>query len=59
MLDGFSASKFVFCVASCSSDSRVVRERASASEAVDSGLVASQVKPMTVKLVFTASLLDV
>ena len=35
---------------------RVVR--ASASGAVDSGLILSQVKPITLKLVFTASLLD-
>ena len=40
-----------------SSDGRVVR--ASASGAVHSGLIPSQVKPMTLKLVFTASLLDV
>ena len=39
-----------------SSDGRVVR--ASASGAVDSGLIPSRVKPMTLKLVFTASLLD-
>ena len=32
--------------------------RASASGAVDFGLIPSQVKPMTVKLLFTASLLD-
>ena len=32
--------------------------RASASGAVDSGLISSRVKPMTLKLVFTASLLD-
>ena len=38
-------------------DIRVVR--ASASGAVDSGLISSRVKPMTLKLVFTASLLDV
>ena len=35
---------------------RVVR--ASASAAVDLGLISSRVKPMTLKLVFTASLLD-
>ena len=40
-----------------SSDGRV--DRASASEAVDSGSIPSRVKPMTLKLVFTASLLDV
>ena len=40
----------------CSSDDRVVR--ASASGVVDSGLIPSRVKPMTLKLVFTASLLD-
>ena len=39
-----------------SSDGRVVRS--SASVAVDSGLIPSRVKPMTLKLVFTASLLD-
>ena len=39
------------------SDIRVVR--ASASMAVDSGLILNRVKPMTLKLVFTASLLDV
>ena len=32
--------------------------RASASGVVDSGLIPSRVKPMTIKLVFTASLLD-
>ena len=32
--------------------------RASASGAVDLGLIPNQVKPMTVKLIFTASLLD-
>ena len=32
--------------------------RASTSGAVDLGLIPSRVKPMTVKLVFTASLLD-
>ena len=32
--------------------------RASVSGAVDSGLISSRVKPMTLKLVFTASLLD-
>ena len=32
--------------------------RASASGAVDSRLIPSRVKPMTLKLVFTASLLD-
>ena len=40
-----------------SSDGRVVR--ASASGAVDSGVMTSRVKPMTLKLVFTAALLDV
>ena len=39
-----------------SSDGRVIR--ASASGAVDLGLIPSLVKPMTLKLVFTASLLD-
>ena len=33
--------------------------RTSASEAVDSSLIPSRVKPMTLKLVFTAFLLDV
>ena len=33
--------------------------RASASGSVDLGLIPSRVKPMTLKLVFTASLLDV
>ena len=33
-------------------------DRASASGNVDAGLVPSQVKPMTLKLIFTASLLD-
>ena len=39
-----------------SSDSRVVR--ASACGAVDSVLIPSRVKPMTSKLVFTASVID-
>ena len=39
-----------------SSGGRVVR--ASASEAVDSGSIPSRVKPMTMKLVITAPLLD-
>ena len=39
-----------------SSDGRVVR--ASALAAVDSGLIPSRFKPITLKLVFTASLLD-
>ena len=39
-----------------SSDSRVVR--ASDSGAVNLGLIPSRVKPMTLKLLFTASLLD-
>ena len=39
-----------------SSDSRVVR--ASALGAVELGLIPNRVKPMTLKLVFTASLLD-
>ena len=38
-------------------DDRVIR--ASAFGAVDSGLIPSRVKPMTIKLVFTASLFDV
>ena len=37
-------------IAKCHSDSR--------GESVDSGLIPSRVKPMTFKLVFTASLLD-
>ena len=40
-----------------SSDGRVVR--ASASGDVDLSLISSRVRPMTSKLVFTASLLDV
>ena len=39
-----------------SSDGQVVR--ASASGAVDLGLISSRVTPMTLKLIFTASLLD-
>ena len=39
-----------------SSDGPVVK--ASASELVDVGFIPSQVKPMTLKLVFTATLLD-
>ena len=39
-----------------SSDGQVIK--ASAFGVVDSGLILSRVKPMTVKLVFTASLLD-
>ena len=39
-----------------SSDGQV--ERVSASVAVDSGLIRSLVKPMSMKLVFTSSLLD-
>ena len=39
-----------------SSDGQVVR--ASASGDVDSGFIPSRVKPITLKLVFTASLLD-
>ena len=38
------------------SDGRVVR--ASASETVDLGLIPSRIKPMTLKLALTASLLD-
>ena len=38
-------------------DDRVIR--ASAFGDVDSGLIPSRVKPMTIKLVFTASLFDV
>ena len=40
----------------CSSDGQVVR--ASASVAVDSDLIPSRVKPVTLALVFAASLLD-
>ena len=47
--------KNVFSLSTCS-DGRVVK--ASASGAVDSGLIASRVKLMTLKLVFTAALLD-
>ena len=43
-------------VAFNSSDVRV--NGSSTSEALDSGLIPSRVKPMTLKLVFTASLLD-
>ena len=43
-------------VGSNSSDVRVIA--VSASGAVDSGLIPSRVKPMTLKLVFTSSLLD-
>ena len=32
--------------------------RASASEAVDSGLIPNRVKPMTLELIFSASLID-
>ena len=39
-------------------DDRVRVVKASASEAVDLGLITSRVKLMTLKLVFTASLLD-
>ena len=39
------------------SDGQVVK--ASVSETVDSGLILSLVKPVTLKLVFTTSLLDV
>ena len=46
----------LFLYFSDSSDGRVVR--ASAYGAVDSGLITSRVKPITLKLVFTASLLD-
>ena len=41
-----------------SSDGRVVGLRASALGAVDLGLVPSRIKLITLKLVFTASLLD-
>ena len=50
----------IFCKVSVhlldSSNGRMVR--ASTVRAVDSGLIPSRVKPMTLKLVFTASLLD-
>ena len=42
-----------------SNSSDVQVERASASGAVDSGLIPSRVKLMTLKLLFTTSLLDV
>ena len=45
-----------FSEVSDSLDSRVVK--ASASKALDSNLVPSWLKPMTLNLVFTASLLD-
>ena len=45
------------CLIADSSDGRVVK--ASASGAADLGLIPSRVKPMTLKSVFTASLLDV
>ena len=45
------------CFAPNTSDGRVVR--ASVSRAVELGLIPSWVKPMTLNLVFTASLLDV
>ena len=44
----------VIAIVSKSSGGRVVK----ASGAVDLGLIPSRVKPMTLKLVFTASLLD-
>ena len=44
------------CAKRCSSDGQVVK--ASASEAVDSGLILSGIEPMTLKLMFTASLID-
>ena len=46
----------LFVVKVYSSDGQVVR--ASASGAIDSGLIPSRVKLMTLKLVSTASLLD-
>ena len=47
----------IFCNVSLNNlDDRV--DRASASVTLDSGSIPSQVKPMTLKLVFTASLLD-
>ena len=52
----FSTKQFNAPAPLDSSDGRVVR--ASASGAVDSGLISSQVKPITLKLAFTASLLD-
>ena len=53
----FSELSFlVICFWFTSSNGRVVR--ASASGAVDSGWIPSRIKPMTLKLVFTASLLD-
>ena len=54
----FALIVFDICVNHCLniSDGRVVR--ASASGAVDSSLIPIWVKPMTLKLVFTSSLLD-
>ena len=62
--DGNARNSFFFppkikCIqgiSSNSSDDRV--DRAFAFGAVESGLIPSQVKPMALKLVFTASLLD-
>ena len=45
----------MFVIIIYSSDDRVIR--ASASGAIDSGLILSRVKPLTLKLVFTASCL--
>ena len=65
VIDVMHEQRIKFCSVKCklvgiaginSSDGRVVR--ASASGAVDLGLISSRVKPMTLKLVFTASLLD-
>ena len=53
----FTGQNWVLICLFNSSDGRVVR--ASASVAVDLGLIPSRVKPMTLKLIFTASLLDV
>ena len=53
----FSLGITDFKVRSCSSDGRVVRASAT-SRAVDSGLISSQVKSVTLILVFTASMLD-
>ena len=50
--NSYGQTSFPYC-----SDGRVIR--ASASGAVDLGLIPGRVKPMIIKMVFTASLLDV
>ena len=49
--NSYGQTSFLYC-----SDGRVIK--VSASGAVDLGLMPSRVKPITIKLVFTASLLD-